>query len=243
VGRTGSGKSTIARLLFRLYDPQAGRICLAGQEIGQIQLAALRRRIALVTQEVQIFPATVRDNLTLFDSTVPDAALWASLQELGLTSWVNRLPQGLETPLAGAGGLSAGEAQLLALARAFLKDPGLVVLDEASSRLDPATERLLETALDRLLAGRTAIIIAHRLETLRRADQLLFLEQGSVVEAGEFAKLAADPASRLSELLRLDAPDLVQEERPLEAVLAVGLLDDVVHPSLPTTLQAQEVTA
>jgi ATP-binding cassette subfamily B protein len=221
VGRTGSGKSTMARLLFRLYDPQAGQISLSGQAIRQIRLADLRRRIVLVTQEVQIFPATVRDNLTLFDPTVPDAALWASLQELGLASWVARLPQGLETLLAGAGSLSAGEAQLLALARAFLKDPGLVVLDEASSRLDPATERLLEGALDRLLAGRTAIIIAHRLETLRRADRLLLLEQGVVVEAGEVAELASDPASRLAGLLRLDRAGLAQDALPLDEVLAV----------------------
>jgi ATP-binding cassette, subfamily B, bacterial len=207
LGRTGSGKSTIARLLFRLYDPQQGQIRLNGQEIDGFGLVELRRRIALVTQEVQIFSASVRDNLTLFDDSIPLATIWASLEGLGLAEWVARLPQGLETPLSPSGGLSAGEAQLLALGRAWLKDPGLVILDEAASRLDPATAGLLERALDRLLAGRTALIIAHRLESVRRADQLIILAEGAVVETGTYAALAADPASHFAQLLRLDSAE------------------------------------
>jgi ABC-type multidrug transport system fused ATPase/permease subunit len=206
LGRTGSGKSTIARLLFRLYDATAGTIEVAGEEIRAWDLAELRRNVGLVTQEVQLFPASLRDNLTLFDDTVSDAAIWQGLDELGLTQWVSQLPDGLDTRLATAGnGLSAGEAQLLALARLWLKDPPLIILDEASSRLDPATERLLEQALDRLLTGRTAIIIAHRLRTVRRADQILVLERGSVKEYGPAEQLAADPNSIYAGLLRMAA--------------------------------------
>jgi len=207
LGRTGSGKTTLARLLFRLYDVEEGAICLDGVDLRQPRLADLRQRVALVTQEVQLFPATVRDNLTLFDASIGDDKLLASLRELGLDGWINGLPNGLDTQLAANGaGLSAGEGQLLALARVFLKDPGLVILDEASSRLDPLTERLLERALDGLLSGahgaRTTIIIAHRLATLRRADQILILEQGMIKEQGCYGTLAHDPHSRFAGLLR-----------------------------------------
>jgi ABC-type multidrug transport system fused ATPase/permease subunit len=225
LGRTGSGKSTLARLLFRLYDPDAGAIRLgghlsgegaassaagaassaAGADLRQARLAELRARIGVVTQDVQLFHASVRDNVTLFDRAVPDERVAAVLEEVGLGGWLSNLPEGLSTDLApggGANGLSAGEAQLLAFARVFLKDPGLVVLDEASSRLDPATERLLERAVDRLLSGRTAIVIAHRLSTVERADRVLILDKGRVVEEGAPARLAADPASRYSRLLR-----------------------------------------
>jgi ABC-type multidrug transport system fused ATPase/permease subunit len=203
LGRTGSGKSTLTRLLFRLYDPTAGRILVDGQDLRQRSLSELRARVGLVTQDVQLFGATVRDNLTLFNPAYPDDALLAALQALGLHEWLQRLPNGLNTRLAAGGeGLSAGEAQLLALARVLLKDPGLVVLDEASSRLDPATEHRLELALDRLFAGRTALVIAHRLRTIERADDLLILEAGRVVEFGPRTALAADPCSRFAALLR-----------------------------------------
>jgi ABC-type multidrug transport system fused ATPase/permease subunit len=207
IGRTGSGKTTLTRLLFRLYRLQTGQICLADLPIEQVRLADLRQRIGLVTQEVQLFPASLRDNLTLFNPAIDDEQIWASLRQLGLAEWVQKQPNGLDTQLAADGsGLSAGEGQLLALARVFLKDPGLVILDEASSRLDPATERLLERALDSLLAGahgaRTAIIIAHRLDTVRRADQILILENGQMQEYGPYQQLAASPHSRFAHLLR-----------------------------------------
>jgi ATP-binding cassette subfamily B protein len=203
LGRTGSGKTTLARLLFRLYDPRAGAVRLGGVDLRQPKLDELRAGVGVVTQDIQLFHASVRDNVTFFDPDVPDARVEAVLDELGLGPWLRALPDGLATRLApGGGGLSAGEAQLLAFARVFLKDPGLVILDEASSRLDPATERLLERAVDRLLAGRTAIVIAHRLATVGRADQVLILEDGRVAEAGDRVALAADPASRFSRLLR-----------------------------------------
>jgi ATP-binding cassette subfamily B protein len=203
LGRTGSGKTTISRLLFRLHDPTAGAVRLGGADIRAARLDALRDRIGLVTQDVQLFQGTLRDNVALFDRTVPDARLIEVFAELELDGWLRALPAGLDTPLgAGGRGLSAGEAQLVALARVFLKDPGLVVLDEASSRLDPATERLLERAVTRLLDGRTGVVIAHRLATVERADRVLILEDGRVAELGRPADLAADPESRFARLLR-----------------------------------------
>lgn len=209
LGRTGSGKTTIARLLFRLYDPVAGQIRLHDVNICDLPLARLRATIGMVTQDVQLLGASVRDNLTLFNPHISDAAILRGLQQLGLEPWLNTLANGLDTELAANGaGLSAGEAQLLALARVFLKNPGLIILDEASSKLDPATERLLEQALDELLKGRTSIIIAHRLSTIRRADQILILEDGRVKEAGSYKQLAHDPASVLASLLAAGLFDL-----------------------------------
>jgi ABC-type multidrug transport system fused ATPase/permease subunit len=203
LGRTGSGKTTITRLLVRLYDPQSGTLSIGEANLRDIGFADLRRRVGMVTQDVQLFKATVRDNLTFFDSRIPDERILEVLEEVGLAGWLQRLPNGLQTVLGtGGSGLSAGEAQLLAFARVFLKDPGLVILDEASSRLDPVTERLVERAVDRLFAGRTGIVIAHRLKTVQRADDILILEDGRVAEYGRRTELAADPRSRFSALLR-----------------------------------------
>ena len=203
LGRTGSGKTTLGRLLFRLYDPRAGTIRIGGVDLRQPRVANLRARIGVVTQDIQLFHASVRDNVTFFDDAVPEERVLAVLEELGLGPWLRGLPEGLATRLAsGGGGLSAGEAQLLAFARVFLKEPGLVILDEASSRLDPSTERLLERAVDRLLCDRTAIVIAHRLATVERADRILILDEGRAIEEGDRAALAADPGSRFSQLLR-----------------------------------------
>jgi ABC-type multidrug transport system fused ATPase/permease subunit len=203
LGRTGSGKTTVARLLARLYDPDDGCVTIGGLDLRTLPPVELRQRIGVVTQNVQLFHATVRDNLTFFDEGLPDSIILDLLDELGLSRWYAALPQGLDTLLAAdGGGLSAGEAQLLAFARVFLKDPGLVILDEASSRLDPATEQLIERAVDRLFQNRTAIIIAHRLATIQRADEILILEQGRILEHGPRTALAADPQSRFFQLLQ-----------------------------------------
>jgi ABC-type multidrug transport system fused ATPase/permease subunit len=201
LGRTGSGKTTLARLVFRLYDPTAGQIRLGGVSLQEAKAVDLRQRVAFVTQDVQLFQASVRDNLTFFDRSIPDATIVRVLEDLGMSGWLNALPNGLDTELEKHS-LSAGEAQLLALARAFLRDPGLVILDEASSRLDPATEQRMERAVDRLLQNRTAIIIAHRLGTVQRADEILILEDGLTCEHGDRLDLAADPNSRFYQLLQ-----------------------------------------
>lgn len=211
VGRTGSGKTTLTRLLLRFYDPQAGVVRLGGVDLRMARLSDVRARIGLVTQEVQLFHASVRDNLTLFDERVPDRQICAVLETLDLADWLRQLPRGLESELLpGNAGLSAGQAQLLACARVFLRNPDLVILDEPSSRLDPATDRLVHQALDRLLVGRTGIVIAHRLATLARADDILVLEDGRVCEYGPRPGLAADPTSRFAALLRLAAAEVYQ---------------------------------
>jgi len=203
LGRTGSGKTTLTRLLLRLYDPAAGIVRIGGCDVRDLPVAALRGAIGVVTQDVQLFRATVRDNLTLFDASIPDERIVAVLRDLGLGAWLDSLPDGLDTELeAGGRSLSAGEAQLLAFTRVFLRDPGLVILDEASSRLDRATEQRIERAVDKLLAGRTGIIIAHRLGTVERADSILILDGGRVAEQGARARLAHDPATRFHHLLR-----------------------------------------
>jgi ABC-type multidrug transport system fused ATPase/permease subunit len=145
----------------------------------------------------------VRDNLTFFNREIEDDRILQAIEDLGLGSWLASLPKGLDTQLASGGsGLSAGEAQLLALTRIFLQDPGLVVLDEASSRLDPVTEQLIERAVDRLTEGRTTIVIAHRLGTVQRADEIMILEEGRICEHGVRERLARDPASRFYSLLQ-----------------------------------------
>jgi ABC-type multidrug transport system fused ATPase/permease subunit len=203
LGRTGSGKSTLARLVFRLYDPLSGAIRLQNIDLRDLRSAALRQNVAIVTQDVQLFRASVRDNLTFFNRDIPDERIMETLRELGLEDWLASLPDGLDTELeTGGRSLSAGEAQLLAFARVFLRNPGLVILDEASSRLDPATEQRLEKAIDKLLQGRTAIIIAHRLGTVHRADEIMILEDGQVQEYGNRQQLAANPQSRFYQLLQ-----------------------------------------
>jgi ATP-binding cassette subfamily B protein len=171
-------------------------------DIRQARQSELRRSIGLVTQEVQLFQATVRQNLTLFDDSVPDERIRQVMAEVGLADWLASLPDGLDASLEAGGGLSAGEAQLLAFARVFLDDPGLVILDEASSRLDPATERRIEKAVDSLLASRTGIVIAHRLGTVQRTDEIMILEDGRIAEYGPRLALVNDSNSRFHHLLQ-----------------------------------------
>lgn len=216
LGRTGSGKSTLARLLLRLYDPVRGQITIGGIQPSTVPLRDYRKCIGMVTQDVQLFQASVRDNMTFFAPTVDsggrtggsisdnnDERIIEVLNDLGLGDWLSKLPEGLDTMLdAGGGGLSAGQAQLLAFGRVFLDNPGLVLLDEASSRLDPATEQLIEGAIDKLLHNRTGILIAHRLATVQRADKILILERGCIVEYGDRISLSSDPHSRFAQLLQ-----------------------------------------
>ena len=214
VGRTGSGKTTLARLFLRLVDPTQGVVRVGGFDLRAVRMASLRAQIGYVTQDVQLFHASVRDNLTLFGAVdADDARLAEVLDTLGLDRWRRELPDALETVLGtGGAGMSAGEAQLLAFARVFLRDPGLVILDEATARLDPATEARIKRATDLLLAGRTAIVIAHRLTTVARADEILVLEQGAIAEHGARPVLAADPGSRFA---RLHATNETAVQKPV----------------------------
>jgi len=202
VGRTGSGKTTIGRLVARLWDTEAGSVSVGGIDVRALTQRGLRSRIGIVTQEVEVFRASVRDNLTVFGTLgASDEAVIDALGTVGLDDWLRSLDGGLDQHLEGDTELSAGEGQLLAFARLLLADPGIVILDEASSRLDPHTEQRLLAATQQLLAGRTAIIIAHRLSTLDRVDEVLVLDHGRLAEHGPRAELAADPGSRFHHLL------------------------------------------
>ena len=206
VGRTGSGKTTVGRLVTRFWDVGTGAVRVGGVDVRDLQVAALRKRVAVVTQDVDLFRASLRDNLTLFGThPAGDDELWAVIDRVGLAPWAAAQPDGLDSRLDGGGGLSAGEGQLVAFARAFLADPDVVVLDEASSRLDPGTEARIAAATRALLAGRTAIVIAHRLDTLDEMDEIAVLTRGRVVEHGRRADLAARPTSRFAGLLRAAA--------------------------------------
>jgi ATP-binding cassette subfamily B protein len=202
IGRTGSGKSSLSRVLLRLYNIGSGTIRVGGVDIRDLSLSALYRRVGMVTQDVQLFDGTLRDNLTLFDGSISDGYILETTERLGLKQWIDSQPEGLDTHLkAGGSSLSAGEAQLFALTRVFLTQPSLVILDEPSSRLDAATEAMLQTAVDQLMKNCTGIVIAHRLSTLEQVDHIMVLGDGRILEFGERETLAKDPASHYAQLL------------------------------------------
>jgi ATP-binding cassette subfamily B protein len=191
VGATGAGKTTIINLLERFYDPEAGEVCLDGVDLRRLDPFWLREQIGLVMQEVLIVAGSVRDNITL-DRRVAEQDLQRVLAASQLEHVVSRLPMGLETAI-GEGGLdlSAGERQLLAFARVLVRDPRVLVLDEATAHVDSDTEMRIEQAIEALLAERTSIVIAHRLSTIRRADRILVMDQGRLVEEGSHSELMA----------------------------------------------------
>ena len=191
VGPTGSGKTTVIRLLCRLYEPQRGRILLDGQDICSLPLQELRRQLGVVLQDTFLFSGTVADNLRL-DRPLDDQKLQEVCRDLGLDPLLGRLPEGLETELRERGGnLSSGERQLLAVARVAIRNPTVLVMDEATAFMDPSTEATLQRDLDRLLNRRTAVVIAHRLATVEAADRILVLRRGSLIEQGTHLQLRA----------------------------------------------------
>jgi ATP-binding cassette subfamily B protein len=201
VGRTGSGKTTFSRLLLRLVEATHGSVALGGVPIADIPLAELRRRVALVPQEVELFEGTIRDNVTLFDPGPTDADVEQALRHVGLGGLVET---GIDRPLgAGGSGLSAGQAQLLALARVWLRNPDLVVLDEATARVDPETERRIAQAIAELMKGRTTFVIAHRLSTLDMVDEVIVFDHGRIAEHGDRTALVDNRDSRFRHLLEL----------------------------------------
>lgn len=192
VGPTGSGKSTIAKLVTRFYDPDVGRVLIDGVDVRSVTLDSLRRQIGVVPQEPFLFAGTVRDNIAFARPEAPEEDLVEACRALGADDLIRRLPNGLDTPVHERGvSLSSGERQLLALARAFVACPRVLVLDEATSSLDLRSEAIVEEALDILLEGRSAILIAHRLTTAMRADRIAVVAAGRVVEIGSHRELVA----------------------------------------------------
>ena len=192
VGETGSGKSTLAKLLTRLMDPTEGVVRVDGVDLRRVRFSSLRDRVVLVPQEGFLFDATLLENIRFGGPDATDADVRLALTELGLDAWLAGLPRGLQTEVGQRGeSLSAGERQLVALARAYLADPDLLVLDEATSAVDPATEVRLQRALEGLTRGRTSVAIAHRLSTAEAADEVVVVDQGRVVERGPHRDLVA----------------------------------------------------
>jgi ATP-binding cassette subfamily B protein len=196
VGETGGGKTTLAKLLTRLMDPTRGRVLLNGVPLPEVRFASLRRRVVMVPQDGFLFDASVADNVRYAKPDLSDADLRLALAELGLADWVDGLAHGLDTPVGERGeALSVGERQLVALARAYVADPDLLVLDEATSAVDPATEIRLQRTLDAVTRGRTTVAIAHRLSTAEAADEVIVVDRGRVVQRGSHAELLRDPDS------------------------------------------------
>jgi ABC-type multidrug transport system fused ATPase/permease subunit len=190
VGATGAGKSTVVNLLTRFYEFDNGEILIDGRPLREIPRRALRQGIGMVTQESFLFNGTVRENLRLANPHATDAELWAALEAANARDFVERLPEKLESVVGERGvKLSVGEKQRISIARALLKDPPILILDEATASIDNQTERLIQSALERLMVRRTSFVIAHRLSTIRRADQILVMDHGRIVERGRHEEL------------------------------------------------------
>jgi ATP-binding cassette, subfamily B, bacterial len=232
VGRTGSGKTTLSRLVLRLVEATRGEVRLGGVPIADIPMHELRHRVALVPQEVELFAGTVRDNVTLFDPAPSDDDVVSALRQVGLESLADG---GIQRPLgAGGAGLSAGEAQLIALARVWLRNPDVVVLDEATARVDPHTEQIIDRAVAELIRGRTTLIIAHRLSTLDRVDEIVVVDGGRIVEHGERSVLASRSGSRFRHLLDLaDGIDRPHHDDEVHAVPSAVVVHAAPHGGTP----------
>ena len=190
VGPSGAGKTTVLQLLLRFYDPDAGRILFDGVDLRRVEPQQLRLRIGLVAQEPIIFAADVSENIRYGRPEAHDAEVRAAAEAAHATEFIDKLPQGFATQLGERGvRLSGGQRQRIAIARAILRDPALLLLDEATSALDAESERLVQAALDRLMAGRTTLVIAHRLATVLKADRILVMDQGRIVESGRHEEL------------------------------------------------------
>ncbi|GAB3984497.1 ABC transporter ATP-binding protein [Plantactinospora veratri] len=196
VGETGSGKTTFAKLLTRLMDPSGGTVLLSGVPLDRVRFGSLRSRVVMVPQDGFLFDSTVAENVRFGRPELTDEELASAFAELGLGDWVEGLPLGLATPVGERGeALSVGERQLVALARAYVADPDLLVLDEATSAVDPATEVRLQRTLDAVTRGRTTVAIAHRLSTAQAADEVIVVDRGRIVQRGPHEELVSDPQS------------------------------------------------
>ena len=221
VGATGAGKSTVVNLLVRFYEFTSGQIYIDRKSIREYDLRALREAIGVVTQESFLFNGSIRENLLMGKPQATDAELWRAVIAANAQQFIQRLPGGLESVVGERGvKLSVGEKQRLSIARALLKDPPILILDEATASVDTATERLIQEALERLMANRTSIVIAHRLSTIVRADQILVLDHGRIIERGTHDKLLSlgGKYTRLCQQSLLESSPLRQTEPPAEIV-------------------------
>jgi len=204
VGPSGGGKTTIAKMIYRHYDPQKGEVLLDGHDLREYDLRALRKSIAIVPQEVEIFDLSVKDNISYAKSNASLAEIKQAARVANAEEFINNLPQGYDT-LVGERGmkLSGGQRQRIGIARAVLADPSILIFDEATSNLDSYSEGLIQEAMERIGKGRTMIIIAHRLSTINKADKIIVLEDGRVIEQGSHNKLARNKGGLYRKLLDL----------------------------------------
>jgi ABC-type multidrug transport system fused ATPase/permease subunit len=204
VGASGAGKTTITSLLLRLYEPTGGRILFDGLDNSAIPLRTLRQQIALVPQDIFLFGGSIRENIAYGDPDAPEEMIMDAARQANAWEFIERFPEGLDTIVGERGTqLSGGQRQRVAIARALLKNPSILILDEATSSLDSESERLVQDALEHLMTGRTSIVIAHRLSTVRNADRIFVLDHGKLVESGTHESLMRIPDGKYRNLSEL----------------------------------------
>jgi ATP-binding cassette subfamily B protein len=201
IGRTGCGKSTLVQLLMRYYPAAQGEILVDGVNINEYSLKEYRKNISFITQDISIIGGTFRENLRLFDPGISDAEIYQTIEWLNLMPWFSKFENGLDTEINSKAEISEGEAQLISIVRALIQKSRIIVMDEATSKIDPFTEQLLHQAFEKIMAGRTCIIIAHHLQTLESVDYILYLEQGSIATYGLREKLVQNTESKFYSLL------------------------------------------
>ncbi|MBF9223425.1 ABC transporter ATP-binding protein [Hymenobacter ruricola] len=204
VGATGAGKTSIINLLSRFYDIQEGSICIDGRDLREYDLSLLRRQIGVVLQDVFLFAGSIRDNITLGNKTITDAQIWEAADLVGARRFIERLPDGLGYPVMERGAtLSVGQRQLISFVRAMVYQPRVIVLDEATSSVDSETEELIQSAIEKLMQGRTSLVIAHRLSTIQKADNIIVLDKGEIKETGTHEELLRIEGGYYAQLYRM----------------------------------------